>query len=168
MTGHEECVEALLQHSASFMVRDCRGRSPVHLAAACGHVGVLGGLLHAAQSLDSIPIITDNQGYTPLHWACYNGDYRNTHSFPFFFFFFSPHSLMIRLYSTVIFYQCKWLMSVLSAYLFLILSRSWHVCWSAAGTRAVPQGRGQLLQPTSLCRVSLTVLGVDWGGGMKN
>lgn len=81
VTGHEECVEALLQHSASFMVRDCRGRSPVHLAAACGHVGVLGGLLHAAQSLDSVPVITDHQGYTPLHWACYNGDYRNTHSF---------------------------------------------------------------------------------------
>lgn len=78
VTGHEECVEALLQHNASFMVRDCRGRSPVHLAAACGHVGVLGGLLHAAQSLDSVPVITDHQGYTPLHWACYNGDYRNT------------------------------------------------------------------------------------------
>lgn len=74
VTGHEECVEALLQHSASFMVRDCRGRSPVHLASACGHVGVLGGLLHAAQSVESIPVITDQQGYTPLHWACYNGE----------------------------------------------------------------------------------------------
>lgn len=74
VTGHEECVEALLQHSASFMVRDCRGRSPVHLAAACGHVGVLGGLLHAAQSVETIPVITDHQGYTPLHWACYNGE----------------------------------------------------------------------------------------------
>uniref|UniRef100_A0A8C1WTQ8 Ankyrin repeat domain 28b n=1 Tax=Cyprinus carpio TaxID=7962 RepID=A0A8C1WTQ8_CYPCA len=73
VTGHEECVEALLQHNASFMVRDCRGRSPVHLAAACGHVGVLGGLLHAAQSVVTIPVITDHQGYTPLHWACYNG-----------------------------------------------------------------------------------------------
>lgn len=81
VTGNEECVEALLQHNASFMVRDCRGRSPVHLAAACGHVGVLGGLLQAAQSLDSIPVITDHQGYTPLHWACYNGDYRNTLNF---------------------------------------------------------------------------------------
>lgn len=79
VTGHEECVEALLQHSASFMVRDCRGRSPVHLAAGCGHVGVLGGLLHAAQSVETIPVITDNQGYTPLHWACYNGE-AGTHS----------------------------------------------------------------------------------------
>lgn len=73
MTGHEECVEALLQHSANFLVRDCKGRTPVHLAAACGHIGVLGGLLHAAQSVETLPVLTDNQGYTPLHWACYNG-----------------------------------------------------------------------------------------------
>uniref|UniRef100_A0A8C2Z2G7 Ankyrin repeat domain 28 n=1 Tax=Cyclopterus lumpus TaxID=8103 RepID=A0A8C2Z2G7_CYCLU len=73
VTGHEECVEALLQHSATFLVRDCKGRTPVHLSAACGHIGVLGGLLHAAQSVETLPVLTDNQGYTPLHWACYNG-----------------------------------------------------------------------------------------------
>ncbi|KPP75000.1 serine/threonine-protein phosphatase 6 regulatory ankyrin repeat subunit A-like [Scleropages formosus] len=73
VTGHEECVEALLQHSASFLVRDCRGRTPMHLAASCGHIGVLGALMQAAQSLESLPVITDNRGYTPLHWACYNG-----------------------------------------------------------------------------------------------
>lgn len=73
VTGHEECVEALLQHSANFLVQDCKGRTPVHLAAACGHIGVLGGLLHAAQSVETLPVLTDNQGYTPLHWACYNG-----------------------------------------------------------------------------------------------
>ena len=73
VTGHEECVEALLQHSANFLVRDCKGRTPIHLAAACGHTGVLGGLLHAAQSVETLPVLTDNQGYTPLHWSCYNG-----------------------------------------------------------------------------------------------
>lgn len=73
MTGHEECVEALLQHSANFLAQDCKGRTPIHLAAACGHIGVLGGLLHAAQSLETLPVLTDSQGYTPLHWACYNG-----------------------------------------------------------------------------------------------
>ncbi|XP_045062256.1 serine/threonine-protein phosphatase 6 regulatory ankyrin repeat subunit A-like [Coregonus clupeaformis] len=31
------------------------------------------GALHAAQSVETLPVITDNQGYTPLHWACYNG-----------------------------------------------------------------------------------------------
>lgn len=73
VTGHEECVEALLQHSANFVAQDCKGRTPIHLAAACGHIGVLGGLLHAAQSLETLPVLTDSQGYTPLHWACYNG-----------------------------------------------------------------------------------------------
>ncbi|MBN3314346.1 ANR28 phosphatase, partial [Atractosteus spatula] len=73
VTGHEECVEALLQHNANFLIRDCKGRTAVHLAAACGHIGVLGGLLQAVQSMDTVPVITDNRGYTPLHWACYNG-----------------------------------------------------------------------------------------------
>lgn len=77
VTGHEACVEALLQHSATLLVRDCRGRSPLHLAASCGHIGVLGGLLQAAQSLDAVPVVTDNRGYTPLHWACYNGTTRS-------------------------------------------------------------------------------------------
>lgn len=73
MTGHEECVEALLQHNANFLLRDCRGRTPIHLAAACGHIGVLGALLHTAASVDVVPAIADNHGYTSLHWACYNG-----------------------------------------------------------------------------------------------
>ncbi|MEE6465994.1 hypothetical protein FKM82_006784 [Ascaphus truei] len=73
VTGHEECVEALLQHTANFLLRDCRGRTPIHLAAACGHIGVLGALLQTAVSVDIVPAIADNRGYTSLHWACYNG-----------------------------------------------------------------------------------------------
>ncbi|XP_043546920.1 serine/threonine-protein phosphatase 6 regulatory ankyrin repeat subunit A-like, partial [Chiloscyllium plagiosum] len=73
VTGHEECVEALLQHNANFLIRDCKGRTSLHLAAACGHVGVLGALLQAASSMDIVPTVSDNHGYTPLHWACYNG-----------------------------------------------------------------------------------------------
>ena len=66
-------MEALLQRGASVCVRDVRGRTPVHLAAACGRVGVLGVLLQAASSYHAPTQLTDNQGYTPLHWACYNG-----------------------------------------------------------------------------------------------
>uniref|UniRef100_A0A8C1WYU2 Ankyrin repeat domain 28b n=1 Tax=Cyprinus carpio TaxID=7962 RepID=A0A8C1WYU2_CYPCA len=68
--GHEACVEALLQHGSSLLVQDSRGRSPMHLAAACGHVGVLRALLKTQKT---VLVLKDNCGYTPLHWACYNG-----------------------------------------------------------------------------------------------
>lgn len=77
VTGHEECVEALLQHGAKSLLRDCRGRTPIHLSAACGHIGVLGALLQSATSVDAIPAIADNHGYTSLHWACYNGKHES-------------------------------------------------------------------------------------------
>lgn len=66
-------MEALLQRGASVCVRDIRGRSPLHLASACGRVGVLGALLQATTTTSHLTHLTDNQGYTPLHWACYNG-----------------------------------------------------------------------------------------------
>lgn len=73
VTGHEECVEALLQHGAKSLLRDCRGRTPIHLSAACGHIGVLGALLQSVGSGDAVAALADNHGYTSLHWACYNG-----------------------------------------------------------------------------------------------
>ena len=73
VTGHEECVDALLQHGANCLFRDSRGRTPIHLSAACGHIGVLGALLQSAASMDANPAMVDNHGYTALHWACYNG-----------------------------------------------------------------------------------------------
>lgn len=73
VTGQEECVEALLQRGASVCVRDIRGRSPLHLASACGRVGALGALLQTTNTSHTYTHLTDNQGYTPLHWACYNG-----------------------------------------------------------------------------------------------
>lgn len=73
MTGQEECVEALLQRGASVSVKDIRGRSPLHLASASGRVGALGALLQATNTSHSHTNLTDSKGYTPLHWACYNG-----------------------------------------------------------------------------------------------
>lgn len=73
VTGQEECVEALLQRGGSVCVRDIRGRTPIHMAAACGRIGVLAALLQACSPPNTITHLTDNQGYTPLHWACYNG-----------------------------------------------------------------------------------------------
>lgn len=66
-------MEALLQRGASVCVRDTWGRSPLHLASACGRVGALGALLQATSASHIDTHLTDNQGYTPLHWACYNG-----------------------------------------------------------------------------------------------
>lgn len=51
------------------MNRDQYGRTPVHFAAACGHVTILECLLNSGGS----PIALDNSGYTPIHWAAYNG-----------------------------------------------------------------------------------------------
>uniref|UniRef100_A0AAX7UI30 Ankyrin repeat domain 28b n=1 Tax=Astatotilapia calliptera TaxID=8154 RepID=A0AAX7UI30_ASTCA len=73
VTGQEECVEALLQRGASVSVKDIRGRSPLHLASASGRVGALGALLQATNTSHSHTNLTDSKGYTPLHWACYNG-----------------------------------------------------------------------------------------------
>ena len=43
--GHEECCDALLHVGADVTNRDNRGRSPLHMAAMCGHVGLLGALI---------------------------------------------------------------------------------------------------------------------------
>lgn len=53
--------------------RDCSGRTPLHFAAACGHVGILGNLIQVAGS----SAVLDDQGFSPLHWACFNGN-KNT------------------------------------------------------------------------------------------
>lgn len=71
-------MEALIQRGASVCVKDIRGRSPLHLASACGRVGALGALLQTSSTSQANTHLTDNQGYTPLHWACYNGTRHET------------------------------------------------------------------------------------------
>lgn len=72
MTGHEECVQMLLEQEVSILCKDSRGRTPLHYAAARGHATWLSELLQMALSEEDCSF-KDNQGYTPLHWACYNG-----------------------------------------------------------------------------------------------
>lgn len=72
MTGHEECVQMLLEKEVSILCKDARGRTPLHFAAARGHATWLSELLQVALSEEDCSL-KDNQGYTPLHWASYNG-----------------------------------------------------------------------------------------------
>ncbi|XP_037088742.1 serine/threonine-protein phosphatase 6 regulatory ankyrin repeat subunit A-like [Pollicipes pollicipes] len=72
-SGAEESVDALLSCTdCDPLARDVLGKTAVHLAAAAGHVLVLGSLLQAV-GRGRVDDLLDEQGCTPLHWACYNG-----------------------------------------------------------------------------------------------
>ena len=43
--GHEECADSLIHHGAAVNAHDKWGRTPLHMAAMCGHVALLGMLL---------------------------------------------------------------------------------------------------------------------------
>uniref|UniRef100_A0AAR2IPZ0 Ankyrin repeat domain 44 n=1 Tax=Pygocentrus nattereri TaxID=42514 RepID=A0AAR2IPZ0_PYGNA len=73
LCGQEECVQCLLEQEASVLLGDSRGRTALHLAAAKGHASWLSELLSIACAEPPTPPLRDHQGYTPLHWACYNG-----------------------------------------------------------------------------------------------
>ncbi|KAG7238245.1 hypothetical protein INR49_031091 [Caranx melampygus] len=72
-TELEDCVSALLEHGASALCRDSQGRTPLHLAASCGHTELLRCLLKAAIKADPLDSMLDHRGYTPTHWAAYHG-----------------------------------------------------------------------------------------------
>lgn len=74
MTGCEDCLAALLDHDAFVLCRDFKGRTPLHLASACGHPDVLRTLLQAALSTDPLDSVVDYSGYSPMHWASYSGE----------------------------------------------------------------------------------------------
>uniref|UniRef100_A0A8C1Y3G5 Ankyrin repeat domain 52 n=1 Tax=Cyprinus carpio TaxID=7962 RepID=A0A8C1Y3G5_CYPCA len=73
VVGSEECVSALLVHGAFSLCRDVYGRSPLHLAASCGHAWLLRPLLDAASLSDPLDSLLDYSAYTPTHWAAYHG-----------------------------------------------------------------------------------------------
>lgn len=77
--GSEECVSALLEHGASALCRDSTGRTPLHLAASCGHTELLRSLLKAAKKADPLDSMLDYKGYTPTHWAAYHGETSEQH-----------------------------------------------------------------------------------------
>lgn len=72
MTGHEECIQMLLDQEASVLCTDLKGRTPLHYAASQGHSTLLSELLQIALSEEDYSF-QDNYGYTLLHWSSYNG-----------------------------------------------------------------------------------------------
>lgn len=72
--GSEDCVSALLEHGASPLCRDSKGRTPLHFAASRGHTKLLQTLLKAAMKADPLDSILDFRGYTPTHWAAHHGE----------------------------------------------------------------------------------------------
>lgn len=134
VTGQEESVEALLQRGASVCVRDILGRSPLHLASACGRVGVLGALLQAGSN--SLTHLTDNQGYTPLHWACYYGGG-------------GVGCTAVLCESTAV---CPFLPLYRHAFS-SVPPRIRRLCGGVVGSRGDQEDQRQPVQPSALCRV---------------
>jgi len=52
--GHEECADSLIHHGAAVNAHDVRGRTPLHMAAMCGHVALLGMLIQVTNSSLSV------------------------------------------------------------------------------------------------------------------
>ena len=92
--GQETCVQLLLEQGVSATKRDLSGklalnlqlpkrgvldteiflgRTPFHIAAMCGQVGVLRKLLDVLENTASVHDLVDKDGLTPLHWAAFKG-----------------------------------------------------------------------------------------------
>lgn len=69
MNGNKDATEYLLQKGASHESRSCCGQTPLHLAAAGGHLGTARTLLQHLAS----PDVLDSRRWTPLHWAVFGG-----------------------------------------------------------------------------------------------
>jgi ankyrin repeat protein len=69
--GHSETVKALLVNGADVEAKQSKGcmACPLHLAAFCGHIGVIDVLLQHQASIES----EDVWRWRPLHFACQEG-----------------------------------------------------------------------------------------------
>ena len=68
-TDNQLCVQALVDNGAALDTRDVHGRTPLHLACIVGYQYLIGSLDTEQISFLSIK---DNNGCTPLYYACKN------------------------------------------------------------------------------------------------
>lgn len=86
VNGQHSAVEILISNGAEVGIVDVHGKSVLHLAAACGRFSSLEMVLKCMQPEESKRL--DNQGFTALHWASYNGWFQRILHFIFSFIFF--------------------------------------------------------------------------------
>ena len=71
VSGHVLAVDLLLQNGASIDVADNKGCTPLIIAAQYGKTMLAGYLIGKGSKV----FLTDSEGDTALHWACFKGWY---------------------------------------------------------------------------------------------
>ncbi|KAK0507139.1 hypothetical protein JMJ35_010177 [Cladonia borealis] len=72
MRGHWEMVQELSSGNSTFLSEDHQGRNVLHMAAGLGRLSIVDKLLENVQIAYELINSTDNDGWTPLHWACHS------------------------------------------------------------------------------------------------
>ena len=70
MRGHWEMVQELSSVNPTFFSEDHQGRNVLHMAAGLGRLSIVDKLLENVHTAYELIKSTDNDGWTPLHWAC--------------------------------------------------------------------------------------------------